>query len=121
MSSLDSPQANDTAADVLTMEQRRRLFLLKAVVPFCRAGGFASNSQADPVAMMMLSDWILNDGEYQGEPPIPPQAQGEAPMLSHQMSLLLTYDSPITDDTVSALVQVHEGDEGMVSVRGWLV
>lgn len=41
--------------------------------------------------------------------------------ISNTLVLVLTYDSPITEDTVAALVDVHQGDEGMVKVTGGLL
>jgi hypothetical protein len=43
------------------------------------------------------------------------------PEMTNRLILELVYDSPVTQDTVNALVQVHEGDEGIVRVRGALL
>lgn len=43
------------------------------------------------------------------------------PTLSNRLILELVYDSPVTQDTVNALVQVHEGDEGILRVTGALL
>lgn len=45
----------------------------------------------------------------------------QQPQISHTMILVLTYDSPITESTVKALVDVHQEDEGMLRVSGRLV
>lgn len=41
--------------------------------------------------------------------------------ISDTLVLVLTYDSPITEDTVTALVETHQLDEGLVKVTGGLL
>jgi hypothetical protein len=50
----------------------------------------------------------------QNRPPRPPE-------MSNRLILELVYDSPVTQDTVNALIDVHSGDEGILRVSGALL
>lgn len=113
--------------------QNARVQAAKTASRLVGATGLASHSFTPPAAIIELADWILDlvpgdedAGEkVEGYPQhaeertiVKPTTNPDA--ISHTMWLELTYDGPIMQDTVDALVQSHQDDEGVLRVRGHL-
>lgn len=111
--------------------QNARVQAAKAASRLVGATGLASRSFTPPAAIIELADWILDlvpgdeDEKAEGYPQHAEErtivkAATNPDAISHTMWLELTYDGPIMQDTVDALVQSHQDDEGLLRVRGHL-
>lgn len=105
-------------------KQRARVEVAKIASELLRSRSPIQSFPATSAAIIKLSEWLLGESTNTIKDAPLPEAfveNRDEPMVSHAMLLELTYDSPITHDTVEALVQSHQEDEGLLRVRGRLV
>lgn len=123
-------------SDTLSTDQRARVSAATIASEILRSRGPAA-TMGVPVPtrqVVHLAEWIMTGvtppdptppsmmivGEIEGGE-IPTDEGGDEPVISNRMLLELTYDQPVTRDTVQALEDSHREDEGMLRVRGRLL
>jgi hypothetical protein len=121
--------ANDTDTRNLTREQLQRATIARmaAEILATRRSGAILQYSPSSESVIKVATWIA-DGVL---PPVPSWKEEihvdeqsdpiTTVSLTNTMLIEMTYDSPISQDTVDSIVASHEQDEGILRVRGRLV